>query len=148
MLLPAGWQGSGPWSQQALRQFFWISGSLRLALIWSLSPSPAASPTDAAAFWSTQTSPRWGETLKWPLKLRCNHTQLKTTRKCLPYASNPSVCVLLNWRGIIDKSMSGAWIKELSGQRRLLPVSVIRSVRATQLSVCLVFDKCLMQHRP
>lgn len=123
MLLPAGWQGSGPWSRQALRHFFWISGSLSLPLIWFLSPSPAASLTDAAAFWSTQTSPRRGETLKWPLKLHCNHTQLKTTRKCLPYATKPSVCVLVSWRGIIDKS----W-RAVPGQRRWAAVTLIAHV--------------------
>lgn len=134
--------------KQALRHFFRISGSLSIPLIWFLSPSLDASLTDAAAaFWSTQTSPLRGETLKWLLKLHCNHTQLKTTRKCLPYASKPSVCVWASRRGIIDKS-GRAWIEELSGGWLLLAVSVIRSVRATQLSVCPVFDKCLMQHRP
>lgn len=85
----SGWQGSGPWSRQDLRHFSRISQSLRLPLIWFVSLSPATSLTDAAAFWSTQTCPLQGETLKWPLKLHCNHTQLKTTRKCLPYASKP-----------------------------------------------------------
>lgn len=83
---PTGWQGSGPWSQQALRQFSRIRERLSRPLIWVLSLSPVASVTDAAAVWSTQLSPWWGETMKWPSKLHCNHAQLKTTRKCLPYA--------------------------------------------------------------
>lgn len=122
MLLPAGWQSSVSWSQQALRQYFRISGSLSLPLIWFLSPSPAASLTDAAAFWSTQSPPRWGETLKWPLKLHCNHTHLKTTRKCLPYASKPSVCVLVSRRGDYwQERESRAWIEELSGSDSCCP---------------------------
>lgn len=64
----------------------------------------------------TATCPLQGETLKWPLKLHCNHTQLKTTRKCLPYAPEPCVSVSVGWRWIIDRSgrrVSGA--DELTG---------------------------------
>lgn len=99
-------------------------------------------------FWSTQTYPQRGETFKLPLKLHCNHTQLKTTSKCLPYASKPTVFVLVIWRDIIVKRMTCALIEELSRWWLLLPVSATISIRAAQLSVCLMFDKCLMQHRP
>lgn len=119
----AGWQGSGPWSRQALRHFSQISRSLSLPLIWFVSLSPAASLTDAAAFWSTQTCPLQGETLKWPLKLHCNHTQLKTTRKCLPYASQPSVSVLVSWRWIIGKSG-----RAVPGQTSWVAVTLIAHV--------------------
>lgn len=58
-----------------------------------------------------QTSSLPGETLKPPLKLYCNHTPLKETRKCLPHASKPCVCALVSCRGLLTRVR----VVELSG---------------------------------
>lgn len=144
MFCAFGWQGTGSWSQQSLRPFCWLSGSLNSVWFDSM-----LHLWHAAAFRSTQTSPWWGETLKWPLKLHCNQTQPKNNKKMSAICLK-ALCLCLSetsgdyWQGWmmwgLDKEAEWRWL--------LLPVSMIRSVRATQLSVSLLFDKCLMQHRP